>query len=175
MSRGHISGVLTVVDRHESSIKFYWCNCECGRENVLVPRRVLMRRGGPDSCGSLCKIKSDPSCDVTSVQLQKLAQRVAKPTIIIEHDVAADVCLACGVKCVHVENLTPRKRGPKPKPHANRQKLTIYISQALKLAIKQHAPTKDVSVWIREHLESLFPDHRAEAERIFNQEKEKES
>jgi hypothetical protein len=86
-----------------------------------------------------------------------------------QHDYVADICPVCGVKCPHGEMLARRdgkKRGPKPKPHSNRRKLTVYISRSLELAIRAHAPHLETSAWIREHLESMFPNHRADAERL---------
>lgn len=112
------------------------------------------------------------------------------------HDPEVEVCPGCGEKCVHAEFLLGeqpmpmilqtgevvervlKKRGPKPKPHARREKLTIYISKGLRLAIMKKHQTDNVSMVIAKILEDMFPDHKLEAERILrdaNMNKEKEN
>lgn len=52
-SVGFISGHLTVTELHSVS-QFYWCKCDCGKERVLVSKRVLNRGFTRVSCWASC-------------------------------------------------------------------------------------------------------------------------
>lgn len=92
----------------------------------------------------------------------------------MNHTFTEDHCDACGEPCAHRDTNAPRRRGRRPKPHAAREKLTIYISKSLQLAILSRYKTENVSQAVRQILEDLFPNNRAEAEGMIHRKGESE-
>jgi hypothetical protein len=91
--------------------------------------------------------------------------------VSVTHSFSAEHCEACGqAPCAHVDSIKPKKRGPKARPHARREKLTVYISKALRLAIMERYKTENVSGAINQILENQFPEHKTIAEALVEKE-----